>query len=309
MRRALCGVQLAKTTVEKVAHYESVHHIRSLSDLKNRLGSSRRCFIYTHSTMPYEPLVILHIALTHSVSSSIKDLISTTRQKGENDEISNKTSCSNAIFYSINSCQKGLQQVDLGNALIKSCVQLLLNDDQLPNLRHFHTLSPIPKFRDWLDSKMKMFILNNNSSTSSSGEFFQIEKCLTDQDRLFLVEHFQSDESKVLLEKIRDCLVSKRLRDEMPSMLLDNSGQTSRLYAVIREFLMRACAFYLVNEKKNGYAFNSVANFHLKNGAKIYRLNFAADMSENGTFFSFVYVSHHDEMRPILICVVVVVVD
>ena len=50
---------------------------------------------------------------------------------------------------------------------------------------------------------------------------------------------------------------------------------------------MRSCAFYLYHEKKNGYAFNSVANFHLKNGAIIYRINLAGDMSDNGVRSSY----------------------
>ena len=46
--------------------------------------------------------------------------------------------------------------------------------------------------------------------------------------------------------------------------------------------MKKACAYYLYNEKKNGFAFNSVANFHLRNGAQFYRVNFAADLSDNG---------------------------
>lgn len=178
-----------------MAHYESVHQIRTLSDLKNRLSSSRRCFIYTHSTMPYEPLMILHIALTNSVSSNIQDLIKThkTNSNEEDDEFDSH-SCTNAIFYSINSCQRGLQQVDLGNSLIKSCVRLLL--DELPNLKHFHTLSPIPKFKEWLDSKISL------CGSTSSYEFYNFRKFF-DQDELeFLFDYFQTSDFSDLLEKL-----------------------------------------------------------------------------------------------------------
>lgn len=99
--------------VEKVAHYESVHKMRTLSDLKKRLSESRRCFIYTHSTMPYDPLVILHIALTNEVTSNIKSLIKADHNLDSNETKEN-AQYTNAIFYSINSCHKGLQQVDLG---------------------------------------------------------------------------------------------------------------------------------------------------------------------------------------------------
>ena len=255
--------------VEKIAHYESVHQIRTLSDLKNRLSSSRRCFIYTHSTMPYEPLVILHIALTNSVSSNIKDLIKTS--VNEKDDASfNSSSATNAIFYSINSCQKGLQQVDLGNSLIKSCVRLLL--EELPNLRNFHTLSPIPKFREWLDMKL----LNENSG--------QLDKFLNEIELDILSKTLQvqttSSSRGELYGKIKAYINSAKFKSDLASDV--DSNENEPFNKVIEMFLKRACAFYLYHEKKNGYAFNSVANFHLRNGAQIYRINFGADLSDNG---------------------------
>ena len=69
--------------------------------------------------MPYEPLVILHIALTTEVTASIKSLIRANANDGTTLTTATETTketgpFTNAIFYSINSCQKGLQQVDLG---------------------------------------------------------------------------------------------------------------------------------------------------------------------------------------------------
>ncbi|KAJ0016897.1 hypothetical protein Pint_09824 [Pistacia integerrima] len=39
---------------------------------------------------------------------------------------------------------------------------------------------------------------------------------------------------------------------------------------------------YLLQEKKRGKALDSVANFHLQNGAMIERINWMADRSEKG---------------------------
>lgn len=51
----------------------------------------------------------------------------------------------------------------------------------------------------------------------------------------------------------------------------------------LREPLMRLCAHYLVNEKwPDGHALDRVAHFHLSNGARVERLNWLADRSENG---------------------------
>ena len=53
-----------------------------------------------------------------------------------------------AIFYSINSTQKGLAGIDLGNFLIKQAAQKLMQE--FPRLEELSTLSPIPGFSRWL---------------------------------------------------------------------------------------------------------------------------------------------------------------
>jgi len=45
-----------------------------------------------------------------------------------------------------------LQQIDLDNAFIKSCV--LFYVEQILSLRNFHSLSPFPKFKEWLDQEL-----------------------------------------------------------------------------------------------------------------------------------------------------------
>ena len=46
--------------------------------------------------------------------------------------------------------------------------------------------------------------------------------------------------------------------------------------------LMQLAASYLVNERRGTQAANRVAHFHLSNGARVERLNWLADTSENG---------------------------
>ena len=53
-----------------------------------------------------------------------------------------------AVFYSISNCQTGLQGVSFGNFLIKQVVDELKRD--LPELKTFVTLSPVPGFSQWL---------------------------------------------------------------------------------------------------------------------------------------------------------------
>jgi len=53
-----------------------------------------------------------------------------------------------AVFYSISNCQKGLAHISFGNFLIKQVARDLAAE--LPNLKTFVTLSPIPHLVHWL---------------------------------------------------------------------------------------------------------------------------------------------------------------
>ena len=58
------------------------------------------------------------------------------------------STCTCAIFYSINGCHEGLRGVPLGNALIGRVTNELAKT--FPALDTFATLSPVPGFRSWL---------------------------------------------------------------------------------------------------------------------------------------------------------------
>src|SRR5665647_2053044 len=50
--------------LEKLIKYEAVHDIRSWNDLKNRLGSDRRCYGFFHPQLPNEPLIFVCLLYT-----------------------------------------------------------------------------------------------------------------------------------------------------------------------------------------------------------------------------------------------------
>ena len=55
-----------------------------------------------------------------------------------------------AVFYSISNCQAGLASISFGNSLIKQVAGDLARD--LPGLKTFVTLSPIPGLAAWMES-------------------------------------------------------------------------------------------------------------------------------------------------------------
>jgi malonyl-CoA decarboxylase len=59
--------------------------------------------------------------------------------------------------------------------------------------------------------------------------------------------------------------------------------ENDEISEALREPLLRLCAHYLLLEKRGGgTAGDSVAHFHLNNGAQVEQLNWLADMSERG---------------------------
>ena len=133
----------AASVLEKLIVYEAVHEIRNWDDLRGRVEpSDRRCYAFFHPAMAGEPLIFVEVALTAGVPGSVQGLLAPDRPvlaAGEADT---------AVFYSISNCQAGLAHISFGNSLIKQVAADLSLD--LPGLKTFVTLSPIPGLSDWL---------------------------------------------------------------------------------------------------------------------------------------------------------------
>ncbi|PKQ12779.1 MAG: decarboxylase [Alphaproteobacteria bacterium HGW-Alphaproteobacteria-1] len=129
--------------LEKIIAYEAVHAIDSWDDLRRRLApQDRRCFAFFHPAMPDEPLIFVEVALTRGIPGAIHDVLSEDRAAIP------ATGADTAVFYSISNCQAGLAGISFGNSLIKQVVADLAQE--LPDLKTFVTLSPIPGLSRWL---------------------------------------------------------------------------------------------------------------------------------------------------------------
>ncbi|XP_012137597.2 malonyl-CoA decarboxylase, mitochondrial isoform X1 [Megachile rotundata] len=247
--------QSACDLLQKISDYEAIHPVKNWLDLKHRVGPYRRCYIFTHPSMPREPLVVLHTALCDIIPSSVKGIEEAkVRILGEfKKDITfseeHKTKIKAAIFYSITSTQKGLQGIELGNYLIKEVVKQIISE--FPMIDELSSLSPIPNFRSWLLEKMKQ-----------------------DINLIFTSEEYKSVQTTLNDENVALCL----------KKIFNNSLWTNdvSLCEVLKVPLLRACAWYLYKEKRRNYALNSVANFHLRNGAVMWRINWLADPSPRG---------------------------
>ncbi|THK36076.1 MCD, Malonyl-CoA decarboxylase MCD [Ensifer sp. MPMI2T] len=133
--------------LEKIIKYEAVHEIAGWEELRRRLApADRRCFAFFHPRLVDEPLVFVEVALTRTVPGAIKDVLDEDREQISADQ------ATTAVFYSISNCQDGLRGISFGNFLIKQVVEDLRRD--LPGLKNFVTLSPVPGFARWLEKAL-----------------------------------------------------------------------------------------------------------------------------------------------------------
>src|SRR5579875_348210 len=184
------------------------------------------------------PLIFVEVALVSGMAGNIHALLDETAPIGD------PYAADSAIFYSISNCQRGLVGISFGDFLIKRVVDALAQE--LPRLKTFATLSPVPGFRAWLERQR--------------GE-------------------------DLLLPSERAALQNAAGEEVDLVKLLDRPGwhEEPRLAAALREPLLRLCARYLVHERgSRRRALDPVAHFHLSNGARIERLNWLGDVSPKG---------------------------
>ena len=213
--------------LEKIIEYEAVHQVLDWEDLRRRLQADRRCFGFFHPSLPDEPLIFVEVALCKGLAGSITDLLY--------GEVEADLDADTAIFYSISNCQRGLAGISFGNFLIKQVVHELASE--VPGLRCFATLSPIPGFRRWLAREAEEGRLGSEEEGGGG----------------------------------------------VPCGIARGDGSADVAPGEdARDPLMRLCARYLLHAKRGIHPLDPVARFHLRNGARLERINWMADPSPAG---------------------------
>lgn len=151
-----------------------------------------------------------------------------------------------AVFYSISNCEPGLRGVSLGNFLIKRVADQLKTE--FPSLKTFVTLSPIPGFVDWMSKP---------------------------------ADHSVFEKNLQIADKYEKALQTISLKGKTWAQRITEGWTPASATEVEKTAIQSLCAIFMIyfSTQRSG---SPVAKFHLGNGAKLNRINWAADLSKKG---------------------------
>ncbi len=240
--------QTSALILEKLIAYESVHEINGWPDLHRRLEADRRCFAFFHPALIDEPIIFVEVALSRGLTGDLEPLLDIQAP------VLPPAKADTAIFYSINNCLRGLRGVPFGNFLIKQVVDELAAE--LPNIQNYSTLSPLPHFSRALRDQQ-----DENGFT---------------RDRLL----------RLLAADAKSLMTAARRREPVEALfhLLE---QPLAHREILARPLERLALAYLTQVRQNGKLYDSVATFHLSNGARLERINTFGNLRPYGLRDSF----------------------
>ena len=224
--------------LEKLIKYEAVHEIRSWDDMRRRVADDRRCYAFFHPRMSDVPLIFVEVAFSEQIAGNVQTLLDPVQP------VKGLEKSRWAIFYSITNTQPGLRGISFGNFLLRRVIDDL--QSELPHVRSYATLSPIPGFASWLEKQ-------------SSDEVHAVLERLS----------AETDEGVTGADWVA------RLRTEASTPSEEDVAEGMRRRG------LRLAARYLT-ALHNEQPVDPVARFHLGNGARIEHINWAADLSVRG---------------------------
>lgn len=232
--------------LEKIIKHEAVHAIDGWPDLRRRMELDRRLFAYFHPALPGEPLIFVEVALVPDIPRAIGPLLE--RKEAPDARARNYKV---ATFYSISNCQPGLKGVNLGNFLIKRVAEALKRE--LPQLERFCTLSPVPSFAAFVQSKDPI----------APGPL--------------------TPEKAASMEKLRESAAAR----------LAAIGAAPLPASLLKDLARLCAVHLAQSAQKGYALADPVARFHLGNGARLKQINPDGDQSAKGKKESFCFMVNY----------------
>lgn len=159
-------------------------------------------------------------------------------------------------------------------------LMLQMLQQEFSSLDTFVTLSPMPRFRKWVEEKIQQNV--------DSGSFAD-NTLLSEFDWKMLSEVGLVSEPENWADFARalDQVATPDFWVATPDFWEGTPTADEAKRQALQIILQKLAARYLLLEKHRGKPLDGVARFHLSNGALLYRINFAADLSRKGIQNSF----------------------
>lgn len=267
-----CTAQNTSVALLKfISESEGVHPAENWWSFEDRLNSPDRIILtLEHFKMPYTPLVYVEVALVKGLARSIGRII------GEKRRPPDLRRADTAIFYSVNTTLRGLEGIAFGAKMIARAREYI--EEHYPQIRHFATLSPIPRFRSYLDRVL---------AGGAHPFLLTAQKIDANKHSRFVTAKGAAAIAGVVAKGEKAPAISGLLATALGR---DDWRATPALRGALEHPLTELVRYYLTREKRNGAgklpastaAYDPVANFHLSNGASIGCIDYLANTSERG---------------------------
>jgi len=196
----------------------------------------RRCFAFFHPRMPEEPLIFVEVALVDGLAGSVQRLLDSRGETSDPGRAKHR----DLLFDS--NCQQGLAGISFGNFLIKRVAERLAKE--MPNLKTFATLSPVPACVRYIDRRLK----DEGDQAMTQNEIGSLVPVISEAHGAAAVRSFSTDRT---------------------------GGRCCRRQGAV-PILTRSRPPTSPSTDEKGRALDRVAHFHLGNGAIVERLNWWA---------------------------------
>jgi malonyl-CoA decarboxylase len=289
-----CNAQNTSIALLKfISEKEGVHPTEHWWNFENRLDSPDHIILsLEHFKMPYVPLVYIEVAFSNGLIRKMSRIL------GDKRRTPDLRRADTAIFYSVNTTFAGLEGIALGAKMIIRASEYIQKN--YPGIRHFATLSPIPRFRDYLTAVLAG-AARNFSLTGQKIDTNKRDRFITDGELRDIKEELSKKEKGVETLSI-SVMLRKVLGDEQWQA-------NSVLRRAMEHPMTELTRYYLTREKRidrktsarTTRAYDPVANFHLSNGASIGSINYLANPSERGMresygmMANYLYEAEHQE--------------
>lgn len=230
-----------RATLEKLIQYEAIHAIKDWADLQSRLVCpDRLLYAFFHPLLGDEPLIFIEIALTQGLPPNANAILVQDRA------VLAPSTCTMAVFYGLSKSHRGLVGIPFGRLLLHQTIKAVMA--QFDTVKTFVTLSPIPGLVHWA-----MAQLNDPNSILSPPELVLLQALQNSTDASNMAQLVRDN-----VALMRNIIV-RYIGTHAPSPEYSSAESPNR------------------EKTETNRVINSVAHFHLGNGAELYDVQILAD--------------------------------